>query len=269
MLVRKNLGVNHSLLNSWLTRMRRRRAQRALERQLEYQEKKAQVINEHARTSSILESDVRSIQEFRAYLESLHPISPNARILEVGSGAHGIVFFFGEGRGVGIDPLAHHYARLFPAWQYRAPVVTAYGEALPFPDATFDLVFSNNVIDHAERPAAIIREITRVLAPSGLLYFTVHVHHPVYGLASSIYAMWRALGGPFEVSPFADHTVHLTIGGARRLFKSLPLRMLQEQINIEQAKTEARETSLRHPGHLLKRVFFKNAVFELIAVREP
>lgn len=250
-------------------RARHGRAQRALERQLEYQEKKARFINEHHQTTAVFESGLRSRQEFRARLESLYPISETARILEVGSGATGIIFFFGNARSVGVDPLAHHYARLFPAWQGRAQVVTAFGEALPFPDVTFDLVFSNNVIDHAESPCDIVKEITRVLAPGGLLYFTVNVHHPLYGLASSMYATWYALGGLLEVGPFADHTVHFTIGGARRLFKTLPFRVVQEQTNIEQAKTDAKQMPLRHPCDLLKRVFFKNAVFELIAVREP
>ena len=40
-------------------------------------------------------------------------------------------------------------------------------ESLPFPDASFDLVYSWGVIHHAERPEAIVREIRRVLRPGG------------------------------------------------------------------------------------------------------
>jgi hypothetical protein len=57
-----------------------------------------------------------------------------------GSGAHGLVFFFGAMRGVGVDPLAADYATLFPAWQPRARTVAAAGERLPFGDASFEVV---------------------------------------------------------------------------------------------------------------------------------
>ncbi len=40
-------------------------------------------------------------------------------------------------------------------------------ETLPFPDATFDLVYSWGVIHHSERPEAILDEIRRVLKPGG------------------------------------------------------------------------------------------------------
>jgi ubiquinone/menaquinone biosynthesis C-methylase UbiE len=40
-------------------------------------------------------------------------------------------------------------------------------EALPYPDASFDLVYSWGVIHHAERPEAIVSEIQRVLRPGG------------------------------------------------------------------------------------------------------
>src|ERR687885_1871898 len=119
----------------------------------------------------------------RAILEGLRPLPSDARVLEVGSGAHGLVFFFGTTRGVGCDPLACEYAALFPAWQRRAQTIAAAGERLPFADSSFDVVLCDNVVDHAEGPALIVREIARVLAHGGLLYFTVNFHHAVWGAA--------------------------------------------------------------------------------------
>ena len=73
---------------------------------------------------------------------------------------------------------------------------------------------------------------------------------------------------PFEITPFADHTVHLTIESARRLFAGLPLRIARESDTIEQAKREGSGLPVRHMGDRLKRWFFKNARWEVIAVRE-
>jgi SAM-dependent methyltransferase len=40
---------------------------------------------------------------------------------------------------------------------------------LPFPDATFDLIFSRYVLEHLPEPDAVFREWARVLKPGGLL----------------------------------------------------------------------------------------------------
>jgi SAM-dependent methyltransferase len=189
------------------------------------------------------------------------------RLLEVGSGAHGHVFFLGVDGAIGIDPLAEEYRELFPAWQSRARTVSAYGEALPFDDASFDVVISDNVVDHAESPGRIAREIARVLSPGGVLYFTVHVHHPIYGAASRLHGLWQAIGVPVEIGPFADHTVHLTLREARALFAGLGLRVVEEEAGIAAARAEARLAPARHAGDRLKRIFFKNAVYRLVAVR--
>jgi SAM-dependent methyltransferase len=126
---------------------------------------------------------------------------------------------------------------------------------------------SDNVIDHAEGPDAILAEIARVLRPGGVLYFTVHIHHPIYALASAAHAAWNAAGVTYEVGPFADHTVHFTLGGIRARIRSLPLRVLLEDTGIEAAKEEQRHGVPRHAADRLKRVFFKNARFEVVAER--
>lgn len=254
-------------LKQWQARSLRRRADRALARQLEYQIARARQMR--GREAEALEAMSRVSQRVRSKLEEVKPIKPDARVLEVGSGAHGIIFSFGTRMGVGLDPLAIHYASLFPRWQRRAATVAAVGEALPFADASFDIVLSHNVVDHAERPAAILAEMARVLAPAGLLYFTVNVHHPLYGVASKLHNGWRMLGVPLEITPFADHTVHLTLKGARVLFDELPFTLLKEHAYIKEARELTRRAGARHAGDRIKRLFFKNALFEVIAMRKP
>ena len=250
----------------WRERVRERRAQRALDRQLAYIEAKADRLR--GKAGPMTEDLTRRAQALRQRLDAIRPLGEDVRVLEVGSGATGHIFFFGAPDGVGIDPLADRFRAMFPAWQGRARTIAAAGEALPFPDASFDLVLSDNVVDHAERPAKIVSEMTRVLAPGGLLYFTVNVHHPVYHAAARLHAGWQGLGLPGEVGPFADHTVHLTPSAARRLFDGLPLRMVSEGADLAAAKRTAREEPPRHPGDLLKRLFYKNAVYEMIALRK-
>jgi SAM-dependent methyltransferase len=240
--------------------IRSKLARRALERQLEYQEKKAVHLRGHE--EEVIAAMQKSSRRVRERLEKFKSIAEEARVIEVGSGAHGLIFYFGAKRGVGVDPLAVSYRRLFPRWQNCAPTIAAVGERLPFSEQSFDVVICDNVVDHAESPAGIVAELVRVLRTGGLLYFTVNVHHPVYALAAGVHSGWRALGVSYEVGPFADHTTHLTLEAASRLFANLPLQILSEKSDIDEARARARKQPTRHPGDRLKRVFFKNALYE-------
>lgn len=53
----------------------------------------------------------------------------------------------------------------------------ADAEALPFPDEFFDVVYSWGVIHHSEHPEQIIREIKRVLKPSGVFIGMMYGRH--------------------------------------------------------------------------------------------
>ena len=244
---------------------RRKLAQRALERQLAYQQNKAQHLRGHE--DEVIAAMTKSSRRVRNLLEQFQPIAKDARVIEVGSGAHGLIFCFDGGCRVGVDPLAVDYSNLFPRWQRRAHTIAAVGESLPFRDQSFDVVICDNVVDHAESPSQIVRELVRILAPSGLLYFTVNVHHSVYSVAAGMHSSWRAIGLPYEIGPFADHTTHLTLASATQLFRGLPVEILSEKSNIDEARARARKQPARHLGDRLKRVFFKNALYEIVARR--
>ena len=249
----------------WGDATRKRLAERALERQLAYQQRKAEHVR--GREEEIIAAMMQSSRLVREKLETFQPIKTDARVVEVGSGAHGLIFYFGAENGIGVDPLAVSYGRLFPGWQRRAQTVAAVGESLPFADQSFDVVLCDNVVDHAESPRKILSELARILVPGGLLYFTVNIHHQVYAFAAGVHSSWRAAGVPYEVGPFADHTTHLTLSAAARLFNDLPLKILRAGSDIDEARARARKRPARHMGDRLKRVFFKNALYEVVARR--
>ncbi|HEY3358631.1 MAG TPA: class I SAM-dependent methyltransferase [Polyangia bacterium] len=62
----------------------------------------------------------------------------------------------------------------------RYPVVLARhaAEAMPFEDGEFDTVVSTFALCSVQDPAAVAREIRRVLSPDGLFLFLEHVRSP-------------------------------------------------------------------------------------------
>jgi SAM-dependent methyltransferase len=92
------------------------------------------------------------------------------RVLDAGCGTGGILTYLAPyGRTCGIDASA--LALGFARCREHRHLAQASVEALPFPDATFDLVVSFDVLQHAsigdDRRAA--RELARVLRPGGWL----------------------------------------------------------------------------------------------------
>jgi SAM-dependent methyltransferase len=72
--------------------------------------------------------------------------------------------------GVDVDPLETKAAARFPF--YRR-VHTCAGNAIPEPDASFDFVLSNSVLEHIPDLDATIAEIARLLRKDGRFVFTV------------------------------------------------------------------------------------------------
>jgi ubiquinone/menaquinone biosynthesis C-methylase UbiE len=106
------------------------------------------------------------------------------------AGAGGRVLEIGAGTGLNLahypasaeltltEPVAPMRQRLekrVRAAGLRADVVDAQAEALPFPDATFDVVVSTLVLCTVDDPHGALREIRRVLRPGGQLVFIEHV----------------------------------------------------------------------------------------------
>jgi len=97
--------------------------------------------------------------------------SPLASILDAGCGSgYGTAELWGTGSVTGTDISAEAIAHA--RRQYSRPGVRflqAACEALPFPDAAFDLVVAFEVIEHLDRWGELPAEANRVLKPSGVL----------------------------------------------------------------------------------------------------
>jgi ubiquinone/menaquinone biosynthesis C-methylase UbiE len=107
----------------------------------------------------------------------LESFLPNARVIDVGCGTGHRVMpmaqHFGVGEYVGFD---HSTASLDVARalarELQFPNVTfAEGDlfALPFPDASFDVVISQGVLHHTSDPLRGFRELVRVCKPNGFI----------------------------------------------------------------------------------------------------
>ena len=70
------------------------------------------------------------------------------------------------------------------------PVQIYDGSTIPYPDSTFDFVFSCNVLEHVAQRDKLLAEIRRVLKPGGLFVHETRVSqmlaHPVRSFGRSI-----------------------------------------------------------------------------------
>lgn len=104
----------------------------------------------------------------RAILAACHP-RPGARLLDLGCGDGSFTMRVAQRVGAG----AVHGVELIPhiaaAARERGVTVSesSLGERLPYDDASFDVIHSNQVIEHLPFTDHFLKEIRRLLAPGG------------------------------------------------------------------------------------------------------
>jgi len=137
------------------------------------------------------------------------------RVLDVGCGANLTYDLTLADRGieiVGID-----FAESFLALAPQHPRITlrqADATALPFETGEFDGVICSETVEHVPDDRKVLREIARVLAPGGLLVFTV----PLLWNLARVIGMLKSRS--LEITMMEGHLREYTRANALSLLKS-------------------------------------------------
>jgi SAM-dependent methyltransferase len=203
----------------------------------------------------------RAGQERRLSLVRRWAELEGARILDAGCGVgtYATQFrkFSPRVTGVEIDPGAAAQAR-----RLGLDVVAAPAEALPFADASFDVVFSHEVIEHVEDDRRTAAEMARVTAPGGrivlfcpnrLYPFETHGHYwrGRYHFGNTPFVNY--LPGPLR-DRLVPHVRAYTTSALTGLFDDLGVRVLHHSIvypgfdNVAARRPQA--------GRLLRRLLY-------------
>lgn len=141
----------------------------------------------------------------------------NISILDLGCGTGFPLFeladVFGRscqvtGIDVWQDGLARARAKLQTYGTPNVTIVEGDGAAMPFPDAQFDLITGNLVLNNVPDPPAVVAECFRVTKPGGRVVFTSNIQ----GHMSEFYAVFRealsAMDKPEYLKRLERHEAH-------------------------------------------------------------
>lgn len=159
----------------------------------------------------------------------------NGRILDNGTGLGTYLEAIGRANPAGVRVgLEIEHERALAALARADAIVLGVGEQLPFADNSFDLILSNEVIEHVTDDRAAVAEMARVARPGGrIVIFAPNRWYPVE--QHGVY--WRGeyhfgntplvnyLPNPLR-NRLAPHVRAYTGHGLRALFDGLPLRLL-------------------------------------------
>ena len=113
--------------------------------------------------------DTQSISDFKVYVKTIIKLASNSsRILDVGCGTGIVVDYLAKhgylSYGIEIANSSLKIARLKKGKYYSYD-----GDKLPFPDQSFDMVGSFNVVEHVNSVPDFLNEKLRIIKPKGYL----------------------------------------------------------------------------------------------------
>ena len=159
------------------------------------------------------------------------------RILEIGCGV-GMYVEKLAALGGTVTGLEYDFERAREA-RVRSPhILNAAGEAVPFPDSTFDLILSHEVIEHVRDDRAAVREMIRLLVPGGrAVVFCPNRGYPFE--THGIYWRGKYKFGNVPLVNYLPRTwrdrlaPHVRVYSKRdlvKLFEGLPVRFIERTI---------------------------------------
>lgn len=164
-----------------------------------------------------------------------------------GERVNGSIFVDGCGLGSYLSRLATdanftigldiEFPRTLDAIQKTPRVVCGVGEHLPFPDNSFDLILSHEVLEHVQDDGLVVKEIVRTLKPGGRLvlfcpnrgypfethgiYWKGKYHFGNIPLVNYLPRRWR--------DRLAPHVNVYTRRNLSRLFAQLPVKVIERR----------------------------------------
>lgn len=159
----------------------------------------------------------------------LKHLGPDTVVLDLGAGA-GVVAamnFRGLAKrvcGVDLDPRVVENPLLD-----EGRIADAGG--IPYPDAQFDLVFADNVVEHLDEPTLVFGEVRRVLKPGGIFLFkTPNKHHYMPAIARltphRFHQFINRLRGREEIDTFPTRYRANTLRDVRRVAREAGFQLI-------------------------------------------
>lgn len=167
------------------------------------------------------------------------------KVLEIGAGMGTDLAQFAKGGAIVTDldlSLGHleHARTNFKLRGLEGEFRQGDGETLPFPDNTFDVVYSNGVIHHTPNTTGVIREIHRVLKPGGKAIIMVYAENSLH--------YWRQL--------------FLKLGLEKRMLDTVSIGEIMSQ-HVEISEHDSRPLVKVYTAARLRRMF---SAFESVSI---
>jgi ubiquinone/menaquinone biosynthesis C-methylase UbiE len=233
----------------------------------------------HARARYTLEPYIPEFAQFAS--------AGGLRVLEVGvgMGADYLEWLKAGARATGVDlsPASlERSRRRCELAGYQADLRVADAEHLPFPENTFDVVYSYGVMHHSPDTAQCLREAWRVLKPGGQARIMVYHHPSLTGVM--LWLRYGALRGKSLRRAVYDHlespgTKTYTQGEARSLmtgFEAVSMRQVFSPGDLLLNQPSARYQSWIYkavwklfPRALARKFGRRWGLFLLISARKP
>ncbi|HLC98471.1 MAG TPA: class I SAM-dependent methyltransferase [Candidatus Nanoarchaeia archaeon] len=127
-------------------------------------------------------SSIREKERIRLLEKDIKTKLKGKKVLNVGSGIGSFDIemqrYGADMHGVEPDPLEYEIAvERINNKNLKQNIEKAVGEGLPYPDSTFDVVTSFQVMEHVRDPGKVIKEMVRVTKKNGIIYINMPNHN--------------------------------------------------------------------------------------------